>query len=229
MVKRGDSGRAAAPEEIGRADAEDAREVSSAGNPGRGPKSDAAQDRAADERESGADPDAVSETGREERPQTGAEEGAEVDVQPLAGRDVVPIEQYQRLLAEFDNYRKRVERERERSAQWTRAELLGNLLVILDDMDRARTSVSDAEKAFDKEGILIIMDRFAELLKREGLEEVPASPGDVFDPEMHEAVLMVPSAEVPEGSIAQVLEKGYRVADRLLRPAKVAVARASET
>ncbi len=140
----------------------------------------------------------------------------------------VPLEQHQRLLAEFDNYRKRVERDRAREVIRARAELLEKLLPTLDDMGRARGAVATGEKSFEKDGMLIIMDRFAEVLKREGLVEVPALPGDRFDPNTHEAVLMVPSAEVPAGCIAVVLEKGYRVGDRLLRPAKVAVARAPE-
>jgi molecular chaperone GrpE len=148
--------------------------------------------------------------------------------QSPAGGPGVPLEQHQRLLAEFDNYRKRIDRDRAREALWARAEILGKLLVTLDDMDRARASVTAEEKSFDRDGMLIIMDRFAEVLKREGLVEVPALPGDRFDPDTHEAVLMVPSDEVPEGCIAAVLEKGYRVGDRLLRPTKVAVARAPE-
>lgn len=140
----------------------------------------------------------------------------------------VPLEQHQRLLAEFDNYRKRVERDRAREALWARADILEKLLVTLDDMDRARAAVGEGEKSFEKDGMLIIMDRFAEVLKREGLIEVQALPGDRFDPNIHEAVLMVPSAEVPEGCIAAVLEKGYRVGERLLRPTKVAVASGPE-
>ncbi len=140
----------------------------------------------------------------------------------------VPLEQHQRLLAEFDNYRKRVERERERTAAWIRAELLGKLLPTLDDIDRARQAAGQDRIPPATEGMLIIMNRLAELLRREGLVEIQAGPGDVFDPNIHEAVLMVPSAEVSEGCIAAVLEKGYRVGDRLLRPTKVAVARAPD-
>ncbi len=141
----------------------------------------------------------------------------------------VSLELHQRLLAEFDNYRKRVERERERAADWIRAELLGKLLPTVDDIDRARLASGRDKKPSDMDGLLIIMNRLAELLRREGLVEIQAGPGDVFDPNIHEAVLMVPSAEVSEGCIAAVLEKGYRVGDRLLRPTKVAVARAPDT
>ena len=175
----------------------------------------------------GAGPRPFAEDARAEMP---AQVAAGLD-EPLPeppAEPTVPLEQHQRLLAEFDNYRKRVERERERSARWIRAELMGRLLPTMDDIDRARWAAGKEEKSPDTDGMLIIMDRLAELLKREGLVEIQAGPGDVFDPNIHEAVLMVPSAEAPEGCIAAVLEKGYRVADRLLRPAKVAVARAPD-
>ncbi len=137
----------------------------------------------------------------------------------------VALEQHQRLLAEFDNFRKRIERDQARHALWTRAELLKALLPTLDDLDRARAALEPGQKTFDTQGMLIIMDRLAEVLEREGLSLVEAAPGDDFEPEIHEAVLTIPSDEFPEGCVAEVLEKGYRVGDRLLRPAKVAVTR----
>jgi molecular chaperone GrpE len=121
-----------------------------------------------------------------------------------------------------------VERDNQRIRLWERADLLIALLPCLDDFDRARESENPENGTFDREGILIIMDRLADVLKKEGLTEVEASPGEVFDPEIHEAVLTVPSAEVPEGCVAQILEKGYRIGERLLRAAKVAVARAPD-
>lgn len=153
---------------------------------------------------------------------------AEAETEPDSGNGTVPLDQYQRLLAEFDNFRKRVNRERERIGLWARADLLKALLPTLDDFDRARDSLPPEETSFDKEGILIIVDRFAELLNREGLRQVKASPRDVFDPEIHEAVLTVPSAEISAGRVAEVLEKGYQVGERLLRPAKVAVTRSPD-
>jgi len=141
----------------------------------------------------------------------------------------ITLEQHQRLLAEFDNFRKRTERERQRTSLWARAEILKAVIPVLDDFDRAKNALKPKDNAFDKEGMLIIMDRLAETLSKEGLVEVPAAPGDVFDPEMHEAVLMVPSTDIPEGCVSEVLEKGFRVDDRLLRPAKVVVARSMDT
>lgn len=137
----------------------------------------------------------------------------------------VPLDQYQRLLAEFDNFRKRSEREQARTRMWARAELFDALLPTLDDLDRARSALGPKDRSFDKEGMLIILDRFAEILKGEGLDQVEASPGQVFDPEIHEAVLTVPTSEISHGCVSEVLEKGYFCGERLLRPAKVVVAR----
>ena len=144
------------------------------------------------------------------------------------GNGQVPLEQYQRLLAEFDNYRKRMEIQQQRTAAWAREELMQRLLPLIDDFDRARTALETHPEHLDRKGILIILGRLAETLKREGLSEVEAAPGEEFDPAVHEAVLMVPTAEVPEGTIAEVLETGYRSGERLLRPARVSVARAPE-
>ncbi len=158
-------------------------------------------------------------------------DGGVRDVKPAEeapGAHTVPLEDYQRLLAEFDNYRKRTARELAQASARARAEVLKALLPVLDDFERARASLAPDQETFDKDGILIIMDRLAETLMREGLEEVEASPGQEFDPEIHEAVLTVPTEEHREGLIAQVLEKGYKLGEVLLRPARVAVARAPE-
>ena len=142
--------------------------------------------------------------------------------------ETVPLEEHLRLLAEFDNYRKRVERERAEAERRGVAQLMVRLLPLLDDFDRAREALSRKEGGIDREGLLIIVRRLAENLEREGLVMIEASPGTEFDPQVHEAVLTIPTAEVPEGSVAEVLEKGYQYGDRLLRPARVAVARSPE-
>lgn len=161
------------------------------------------------------------------------EEAQELDLEedqrpspPEDPGETIPLDQHQRLLAEFDNYRKRIERERQRADLWTRAEVLTGLLPLLDDFDRAKNALGPEETSFDRDGMLIIMDLFAETLNRAGLRLIEASPGQGFDPEIHEAVFTIPSAEIPSGCVADVLEKGYRVGERLLRPAKVAVVQA---
>ncbi len=142
---------------------------------------------------------------------------------------VVPLEQYQRLLAEFDNYRKRVDRERARLECWAKGDLIQRcLLPLLDDFARARTALEKDSGSFDREAVLIMLGRLAEELHREGLTQIEASRAVVFDPEVHEAVLTIPTADVPAGCLVEVLQAGYRFGDRLLRPARVAVARAVE-
>jgi molecular chaperone GrpE len=148
------------------------------------------------------------------------------DKQAAETETTIPLEQHQRLLAEFDNYRKRMQSQQERASRQARDDLIARLLPILDDCDRAQQAALSNPEHFSREGALIILRRLAEALKQEGLAKVEAAPGMAFDPEVHEAVLAIPTATVPEGSIAEVLEPGYRSSDRLLRPAKVAVARA---
>jgi molecular chaperone GrpE len=141
----------------------------------------------------------------------------------------VPLEQHQRLLAEFDNYRKRVDRERQRLEAQAVGELLRRLLPILDDLDRAEAARQiSGGGPDDSDAILRILGCLAEAFQREGLERIEASPGTVFDPNEHEAVLTIPTADVPEGSVVEVLQAGYLHGGRLLRPARVAVARAPE-
>lgn len=158
--------------------------------------------------------------------------GAGQELQPIEAKEVaednrIPLEQHQRLLAEFDNYRKRMEQQQGRASRWAKDELLGRLLPVIDDCERARQAILASPEGLDRDGVLIILGRLAETLKREGLDRIEASPGMVFDPEVHEAVLTIPSADFTAGSIAEVLEPGYRSGERLLRPAKVAVAVAS--
>lgn len=139
----------------------------------------------------------------------------------------VPLEQHQRLLAEFDNYRKRVERERQRWEQSARGDWMRNLLPVLDDLGRAEAALQAPEETqIDRAAVLKIVRLLADGLSREGLVRIDAPPGTAFDPNEHEAVLTIPTAEMPEGSVVEALQAGYRLGDRLLRPARVVVARA---
>jgi len=130
------------------------------------------------------------------------------------------LDQLQRLQAEFDNYRKRVRREQEDWQRAAQAELVSRLLPVLDDLRRAREHGA-GDEAPDAAGLLLILKRFEDLLSKAGLEVQATEPGATFDPEEHEALLAVPSTEIEEGGIVQVLEPGYRFRDRLLRRSKV--------
>ena len=164
----------------------------------------------------------VEESNEESTVEGTSEPAAESTSGPAA--QSIPLEQHQRLLAEFDNYRKRVNRERAELELRGAGNVIARLLPLLDDFERARASLA-VDAAIDRQGLLIIVDKLADNLRKEGLRQIEASPGTVFDPEVHEAVLTIPTAKFPEGSVAEVLENGYRFGERLLRPARVAVAR----
>jgi molecular chaperone GrpE len=123
----------------------------------------------------------------------------------------------QRLKAEFDNYRRRVERDRQAMAEQAVAGVLLHLLPVLDDVDRAR------EHGEVTGGFKSVADALDASLGKLGLERY-GDPGDPFDPMLHEAVTHQHSAEVTEPTCVAVMRPGYRFAERLLRPAMVAVA-----
>lgn len=128
-----------------------------------------------------------------------------------------------RSTAEFDNYRKRVERERRETIEQANADLLRDLLPLLDDLERAaRTDVSDHVEAY-RQGVTLIGKRFADLLAARGV--TPVDPlGEPFDPHEHEAVAREAREGAAEGEVIEVLSRGYKLKDRLLRPAVVKVA-----
>jgi molecular chaperone GrpE len=127
--------------------------------------------------------------------------------------------------AEFDNYRKRIERERREQADQSVVDLLEELLLVVDDFDRALT-VDPAEggNAYRK-GVELIHGKLHDLLRRQGLKPIEALGAD-FDPNLHQAVVHEESPEHREGEVIGELRKGYMLNDRLLRPAMVKVAKA---
>lgn len=129
-----------------------------------------------------------------------------------------------RLAAEFENFRKRTRREWELHEKMASAGLIRGLLVVLDDFDRAFAASGAAEGDHFKDGMMLIYASFIDVLKRSGLSEIEAR-GATFDPQYHEAVGEMESAEVEAGRIADVVQKGYMFHDQVLRPARVIVAR----
>ncbi len=129
----------------------------------------------------------------------------------------------QRTRAEFENYRKRMERERADLVRHAGFEVVKEILPVLDNLERAiRASESSPEEQF-RAGVEIIHRQLQEILTRMGLSEVE-SEGKPFDPHLHEAVSRVETTEHPEGTVVEVFQKGYSFKDRLVRPAMVAVA-----
>jgi molecular chaperone GrpE len=135
---------------------------------------------------------------------------------------------YDRLLrktAEFDNYRKRVERERRTHAEQAVSDLLLDLLLIVDDFDRALTVEADGTAAAYRKGIELIHAKLHDLLRKQGVRPIEAMGAD-FDPNLHQAVTYEESPEHREGQVIGEMRRGYMINDRLLRPAMVKVAKA---
>ena len=129
---------------------------------------------------------------------------------------------YLRLAADFDNYRKRVAREHAELTTRANERLVNELLPVLDDLERALEAAGAHEEAKLEEGVQLVHRSLAALLERHGLKEIETE--GVFDPHVHEALLAQPGEGAEEGSVLQVLQKGYRLGDRVLRPARVIVA-----
>jgi len=133
-------------------------------------------------------------------------------------------EKYLRLLADFDNYRKRTASDLEAAKREGKLEVLRAILPVLDDLERALEH-AEADPSAILEGVKKIKDAFLRILAGLGVEEVPGK-GEDFDPAYHEAIGVVEGEE--EGKIAEVYQKGYRVGDFLVRPARVAVTKKKE-
>jgi molecular chaperone GrpE len=128
-----------------------------------------------------------------------------------------------RVAAEFENFRKRAAREQAGFTARANERLVKELLPVLDDLGRALEAAEKHQEAQLEDGVRLVHRQLAELLRKEGLAEI-ATDGK-FDPHVHEALLTQPS-EAPEGSVIDVVQKGYRLGDRVLRPARVVVAAA---
>ena len=126
-----------------------------------------------------------------------------------------------RLAADFDNYKKRAARERAEYVAFANERILKELLPILDDLERALSAAEQHEEAQLEEGVRLVHRSLASLLERQGVKEI-ATEGK-FDPHVHEALLSQPS-DADEGSVIEVVQKGYKLGDKVLRPARVVVA-----
>ncbi len=133
------------------------------------------------------------------------------------------FDQLQRLQAEFINFKKRMERERENLSRFVKGDLLRKLLPVIDDFERFLTShQNEIKENGGLNGIQLVYDKFNQILKDEGLQQVSAL-GQPFDPNFHEALLMQEASEEQDGKVLEVWEKGYFLGETLLRPSKVKV------
>ena len=131
-----------------------------------------------------------------------------------------------RLTADFDNYKKRAVREKQDAVKYANDSLLERLIPVLDNLDMALSAakVENASAASLRTGVNMIHSQIKSVMTDAGLEELDAA-GQTFDPNWHEAVSQQETTDVPEGKVVQQLRKGYKLKDRLLRPATVIVAK----
>ncbi len=127
---------------------------------------------------------------------------------------------YQRMLAEYANYKRRTEQEKEQIGLFTKAEILKTLLPALDNLERATAAPDGPEY---RTGVDMTIRQLMDLLKSQGLEEIPAE-GAPFDPEIHNAVMREDADGVEPDTVTEVYQKGYRLGNRVLRPSMVKVA-----
>lgn len=159
-----------------------------------------------------------------EQPAQEAEQEAAEQPDPLAESQAQYQQlndKYLRTLAEYDNYRKRSQKERESVFGDAQALTAGQLLPVLDNLDLALQQPCADEEY--KKGVELIAKQFREILEKMGVKEIPAQ-GQPFDPRYHDAVMHVEQEDLPENTVSQVLRKGYQLGDRVIRCAMVQVA-----
>jgi len=162
-------------------------------------------------------------------PVENAETGTELDLEGLKDKAAKSDEHWDRLVrmtADFDNYKKRAARERQDAIKYANESLLEKLVPVLDNFDSAMAAASSPAATSEslKTGVQMIYNQLKSAMRDAGLEEIEASQ-QKFDPTWHEAVSQQESADIPEGQVIQQLRKGYKLRDRLVRPATVIVAR----
>ncbi|WP_457596244.1 nucleotide exchange factor GrpE [Hydrogenimonas sp.] len=138
-------------------------------------------------------------------------------------------DKYLRMHAEFENIKKRMEREKEKSVAYAQEQFARDLLPVMDSLELALASIPDEKEGGDehlaklREGVQLTLDQFIKTFEKHHIKVVEIDEG--FDPNFHDAVMQVESDEHESGQIVQVLQKGYTYKDRLLRPAMVSVAK----
>jgi molecular chaperone GrpE len=148
----------------------------------------------------------------------------EAELARVAAERDTYLDHLRRLKAEFENYRKRMQRESDSLRKLAAEDVIAALLPVIDNMYRACSAAERHDEGQVVEGVERVTGQLVALLSSQGLQELPISPGDPFDPTVHEAVMAQPTADHEEGTIVSVLERGYMLHDKLLRPARVIVA-----
>jgi molecular chaperone GrpE len=148
---------------------------------------------------------------------------SEQELEGLKAKAAENWDKFLRAAAELENYRKRVAREKEELARYTAERVVTALLPVLDNLERAIAAAAEPSPLV--EGLKQVHAQFRRTLEEFGLQEVLTGKGHTFDPTIHEAVSHVESVEHPEGVVLEQLQRGYKLSDRLLRPARVIVSK----
>jgi len=182
-------------------------------------ETDGQADEVADIRAQGTQADPAPPAGQED---------PRLELERLRGALAEAEDKHLRALAELQNYKRRSQREQAQRLQYANQELLSQVIPVMDNLQRALDHQVHAGSEEFARGVELVVQQFHEMLLSFGVEPVQAA-GQLFDPQVHEAVAQVETGEVPEGTVLEVDTPGYCLHDRCLRPAKVVVAKAPKT
>ena len=133
-----------------------------------------------------------------------------------------------RAQADFQNSRRRLEADKEQAVQYANSTLIKSLLPVIDNFERAlAVDASKIDASSIQKGLQLVHDQMLNVLKQQSVEEIAPQPGEPFDPNRHQALMQQPSDQYTEPTVTQLLQKGYALHGRTLRPAQVAVSKSS--
>lgn len=186
-------------------------------------KQDQAAEASAEETkaENAEEENAEEENAEEAKAEEGSGSGESEEASKAAEQQ--ESERYMRLMAEFQNFKKRAAREKSDIHAYANEKIIGELLPVLDNFERALETGTEEAEGFAK-GMELIFTQLKTALEHAGLSEIPAL-GEEFDPNLHNAVMTEASEEHEDGRISRVLQKGYKLNDKVIRPSMVAVVR----
>ena len=172
----------------------------------------------AEEAEEKAEGEAAEEAEKEEAPKEDEANKAEEEAKKA---EEAESERYMRLMAEFQNFKRRVAREKSDIHAYANEKIVGELLPVLDNFERALDTEGGDPEAYAK-GMQLIFEQFKKALENAGLEEIKAKD-EAFDPNVHNAVMTECLEDKEDGTVTNVLQKGYKLKDKVIRPSMVAV------
>ncbi|MCL4127321.1 UNVERIFIED_CONTAM: hypothetical protein GTU68_012791 [Idotea baltica] len=169
----------------------------------------------------------IQDIDQSQEEQTEVSENKENDIKEPTVEELIQKEkdQYLRLFAEFENFKKRTSRERIELFKTANQEVMTVLLPILDDFERALTHIEDDKEAEElRKGVLLIYQKLVKSLEQKGLTKIEVKQGDKFDAEIHEAITQIPApSKKLKGKIIDVTEKGYKLGEKIIRYPKVVI------